>query len=388
MLPVEPRQYRFRLLNGSDSRFYHLKLTEGLSMWQIASDNGLLPQPVEQELLLLAPGERKEVIIDFSNSALSGKTIIFTNDANTPYPDGDPVDADDSQAQIMAFRVELPLNRDYPLTPVPASFHKPLPAVASATNVRKLILVEGEDEHGRLLPMLGTLDGGPMRHEDPITETPALNSTEIWEIYNFTPDAHPIHLHLVSFRVLSSQDMTGTVNHETGEVSNVQLQGQLLPPEPGQAGKKDTYPVAPGQMTRLLATFDRAGLYAWHCHILSHEDHDMMRPYFVGSPQVTQSGHSQVGDASGPAWRNSPFQIYPNPFTRFANLQLNVAEASAVAVRLFDLSGRLVRQLPARQLPAGQHLLPIDGTNLQSGMYLCELQVGPQFYRRRIVVAQ
>lgn len=385
LLKVEPRQYRFRLLNGSDSRFYNLQLTRGLKMWQVGSDNGLLPQPVEQGELLLAPGERKDVIIDFSAAALQGKTIIITNNAAIPYPNGDPVDADDSPAQIMAFKVCVPRNTAYPLTPVPASLRSALPSIPTATNVRKLILFEGEDEYGRLKPMLGTMDGGVFDFEDPITENPALNSTEIWEIYNLTEDAHPIHLHLVSFRVLSSQEFTGTINPENGALSEVQLRGPLKRPETGQAGRKDTYPIRPGEVTRLVATFDRPGLYAWHCHILSHEDHDMMRPFYVG----TMPGAPQVGSPPRPGlnW-NVAFSFFPNPFSTSATLHLSVSEPASVAVRLFALGGRLVREVPARQLPAGQHQLEISGTGLDNGLYVCELKVNDQIYHSRLVLAR
>ena len=396
LLNVEPRQYRFRLLNGSDSRFYNLKLPQKVKMWQIGSDSGFLPQPIAQDSLLIAPGERKDIIIDFSGMPLGGEPIILSNNAATPFPNGDPVDPDDSQAQIMAFAVDIPLNPAYPLTPVPSSFHKPLPHIPTATNIRKLILFEGEDEYGRLKPMLGTMDGGAFEFEDAITENPALNSSEIWEIYNLTPDSHPIHLHLVSFRVLSSQEFTGTVNEETGVLSNVNLVGPLKSPEPGQAGKKDTYPIAPGEVTRLVATFDKEGLYAWHCHILSHEDHDMMRPFYVGaipnqmlvSRSQAQSDNNLKSNISAGAYLKGGFKIYPNPFSTSATLQIKVGETAAVAVRLFDLSGRLVRDVPSQQLNAGLHQLQISGAGITTGVYLCEVEVNKKLYRSRLVVTK
>ncbi|MDX5443406.1 MAG: multicopper oxidase domain-containing protein, partial [Hymenobacteraceae bacterium] len=200
VLDVEPRQYRFRMLNGSDSRFYNLFLSEPLKLWQIGSDLGFLPTPVAHDQLLIAPGERKDVVIDFSNPALWGKTIILRNNARSPYPKGatpNPL----NEGQIMAFRVSVPLNNAYALTPVPATLTAALPDPAQAVKTRKLILFEGTDEYGRLQPLLGTFDGAK-HYMDAITEEPVVNTTEIWEIYNFTPDAHPIHLHLVSFRVL------------------------------------------------------------------------------------------------------------------------------------------------------------------------------------------
>jgi spore coat protein A, manganese oxidase len=388
ILNVEPRQYRFRLLNGSDSRFYNLKLTNGVKMWQVGSDSGLLPKPVKQDELLIAPGERKEVIIDFSEAGLWGKTIIIRNDAPIPYPDGEQVEENEGAAQIMAFKVDVPLNTAYPLTPVPASFNKPLPAMPTASNVRKLILFEGEDEYGRLMPMLGTMKDGALDFHDPITENPALNSTEIWEIYNLTPDAHPIHLHLVSFRVLSSQRFTGTVNEETGALSEVQLVGPLKQPEPGQDGRKDTFPIAPGEVTRLVATFDKEGRYAWHCHILSHEDHDMMRPYYVGTMPGDVLANLEKGLDDFLKAVNGIFSIYPNPFAGTATLKIKLEEPGVVAMRLFDLGGRQMREVLNRQLESGLHQLEINAGGLPTGVYMCEVSVNNHHYREMLVLTK
>ncbi|WP_239022896.1 multicopper oxidase domain-containing protein [Pontibacter mangrovi] len=389
ILHVEPRQYRFRLLNGSDSRFYNLKLPKGMKMWQIGSDSGLLPKPVEQEELLIAPGERKDVIIDFSDQGLWKKNIIIQNDAPTPYPNGEPVDENDGAAQIMAFKVDVPRNEAYPLTPVPVSYNKPLPAVPTAINVRKLILFEGEDEYGRLMPMLGTMEDGAMEFHDPITENPALNSTEVWEIYNLTPDAHPIHLHLVSFRVLNSQAFTGTVNEETGALSDVQLVGPVKKPEPGQEGRKDTYPIAPGEVTRLIATFEREGLYVWHCHILSHEDHDMMRPYYVGNMPKGMLANLEELVEDLLKEGEKIFVVYPNPSSGTATLRVKIDEPmTAVALRLLDLNGNLVLDMLSQQLEKGEHQLEINGNSLPKGIYVCEVSVNNRVYRERLILTK
>jgi bilirubin oxidase len=103
----------------------------------------------------------------------------------------------------------------------------------------------------------------------PVSENPALGATEIWELHNFTADAHPIHVHLVQFDVVSRRSM------EPGSPST--------PPEVWERGPKDTVIAYPGAVTRIRATFDRRGRFVWHCHILEHEDNEMMRPYVVGS---------------------------------------------------------------------------------------------------------
>jgi FtsP/CotA-like multicopper oxidase with cupredoxin domain len=113
-----------------------------------------------------------------------------------------------------------------------------------------------------------------------ITENPAMDSTEVWEIYNFTADAHPIHIHLVQFEILNRQALV--TNDEGMAEPPAALVGKPRPPESWETGRKDTIIVYPGEVARLKAHFDIAGLFVWHCHILSHEDNEMMRPYYVG----------------------------------------------------------------------------------------------------------
>jgi FtsP/CotA-like multicopper oxidase with cupredoxin domain len=106
----------------------------------------------------------------------------------------------------------------------------------------------------------------PMEWMHAITENPAIGATEIWEIHNFTADAHPIHIHQVQFEVVERVDMNGNVRG----------------PELWESGLKDTVIAYPAEITRVKATFDLPGLYVWHCHIVEHEDNEMMRPFFVG----------------------------------------------------------------------------------------------------------
>jgi spore coat protein A, manganese oxidase len=124
----------------------------------------------------------------------------------------------------------------------------------------------------------GVITPTPREWMEPITENPALGATEIWEIYDFTEDAHPIHLHQVQFEVINRQDIL--IDEATGTATLVS--GTVTGPEPGETGTKDTVLVYPSKVTRVKAKFDIPGLYVWHCHILSHEDNEMMRPYCVG----------------------------------------------------------------------------------------------------------
>lgn len=302
---VEPRAYRLRMLNASDSRFYDLKFQQAdgsvLRFHQVGTELGLMDAPVALNHLLLAPGERADLVVNFAG--LVNETISVRNSANVPFPNGAPVDPL-TAGKIMAFRVTLPLNTGVrqPVLPV---FLRPvlgtLPALQTAgVPRRKLMLYEGTDPLGRLQTMLGTVNpsvGNPANpafgtffYSDPVTEIMAAGSTEIWELHNTTVDAHPIHLHLVDFRILSRQPFTGTLldkpmgpggSTSGGYLTKVALSGAARPAEANEAGRKDTVITYPGEVTRLLVTFARPGEYVWHCHILSHEDHEMMRRFVV-----------------------------------------------------------------------------------------------------------
>jgi FtsP/CotA-like multicopper oxidase with cupredoxin domain len=140
---------------------------------------------------------------------------------------------------------------------------------------------------------LGTGAEGPLEFFDPITENPMLGDTEVWRFVNLTADAHPIHPHLVAFQVLNRipfdkqayQDAQDAyLDDKEGDPPDPIdfVTGDPEPPAPWEAGWKDTVSAPPDYITRVIATFDLPGLYLWHCHILEHEDNEMMRPFFVG----------------------------------------------------------------------------------------------------------
>ncbi|TGA96223.1 multicopper oxidase family protein [Sporolactobacillus shoreae] len=267
-LDVEPRKYRFRLLNGSNARFYRIQLSSGQELVQIGTEGGLLEKPVTVSEITLAPAERADVIIDFSN--YKGQRITLTNDAAAPFPDGDPPSSD--LKQIMEFRVKQRLSRsdDSQIPSTLSSFGRLDPEAAEV--VRKNLLIESADNFGRLKLLLNNM----MWDDLPLTETPKNETTEIWEFFNRTPDTHPIHLHLVNFQILNRATFTGDPNGPD------LLIGAPQPPDPSESGWKDTVRVNPGEVTRIIARFGPfTGIYPWHCHILEHEDHDMMRPFEV-----------------------------------------------------------------------------------------------------------
>jgi spore coat protein A len=382
VLEVEPRQYRFRMLNGSDSRFYNLFMAGNINFWQIGSDQGLLTSPVQMNQMLLGPGERKEVIIDFSDPVLWGQTIILRNNAKSPYPKGETVDPK-TTGQIMAFRVNKPLNTNIPLTVLPTTFHSPITALVQSGPTRKLLLFETEDEFDRIKPMLGTIDGGAMNFEDPVTENIRLNDTEVWEFYNTTADAHPIHIHLVKFQVISRQKFKGTLDEQTGKLTNIHLLGQPQLNSVDKDGWKDTYVMIPGEVTRVIAKFDLPGRYEWHCHILSHEDHDMMRPLMVQEESITKARSNAPAEMMV---INDDLKFYPNPFAADATIQFNISTPGKVSIKIINIDGRVVRTVFEGDKPAGTYHLLFNGTQLPAGLYLCRMQINDQILQQKFII--
>jgi len=277
-LEVEPRRYRFRLLNGCNARFLILKFNNrDLSFWQIGSDGGFLPAPVQLSQLLMSPAERMDVIVDFSVLPPGTEVILQNVGPDEPFGGGTPREefrvADrNTTGQVMQFRV-VPLTAADTSTPPDLLTLPAFVGLGPASNTRQVSLNEAVSD---VLPdvgpreaLLGTVSGGvsnPLQWMDAITENPALGATEVWEIYNYTEDAHPIHIHEVQFQVVDRQP----------------FEGDPRPPESNETGFKDTVIAYPGEITRVKATFDLPGLYVWHCHIVEHEDNEMMRPYFIG----------------------------------------------------------------------------------------------------------
>ncbi|MEY4750067.1 MAG: hypothetical protein RIQ60_2281 [Pseudomonadota bacterium] len=302
-MDVEPREYRLRLLNAADARFFVLNFGAA-PVWQIGTDLGLLNAPLAVNSVTIAPGERIDLVVDFS--ALAGQQLVVSNSGAVPFPNGAPPDAGSGSDVVMRFSVNQPINRLAPRSHIAkvkqlrgqAASTPPLDVPARVPRnlpVRRILLGEGVDEYGRITPLLGTYDPsglnnlGTMDFNEPPTEFPRLGSTEIWEFWNTTVDAHPVHMHLVQFRVLDRQAFVGTVVNTTmpNNWTGVQLtpgarkRGAVQKAPAQEQGWKDTVVCPPGMVTRVVATFNRPGKYVYHCHILSHEEHSMMRWFDV-----------------------------------------------------------------------------------------------------------
>ena len=295
--------YRFRIVNGSNARVYNLKLSGGETMIQIGGDGGLLNAPVPVTRLTLAPGERADVLINFSKYRRGG-TVVLSNDAPIPFPDGPrstrrggiPI------KQLMQFTVgssigfagQIPLTlRSTPIVPLTAP-----------VRTRNVSLVEIADEETGA-PQMALLNNLEWTNDQ--IEMPVVDTVEQWNIINTTGDTHPIHLHLVQFQVLGRQKFNadeyaeavysetpdpGTGPHPVPS-AEAYTYGAMRGPDPNEAGWKDTVRANPGEITRILVPFGAnagpsvpfgnsfTGQYVWHCHILEHEDNEMMLRYEV-----------------------------------------------------------------------------------------------------------
>jgi FtsP/CotA-like multicopper oxidase with cupredoxin domain len=300
-MDVKQGLYRFRILDGSNSRFYQISLSNGMAFTQIGTDGGYLKAPAQMTSELIAPGERVDILVDFSNVP-AGQKIILENFAGASSTEQDA----QTTGHIMQFTVTgekgaaskpLPSNLnptltgDYPTLPQP-----------SKTRILTLTDIAGPNGSAMLL-----LDG--QTWSATVSEKPKLGSTEDWVIVNPTMDAHPIHIHLVQFQIVKRQafatlsymdkwtSLNGDppLNHTTVNVPSIDpyLAGQPTGPTASEQGWKDTVVVNSGEVVIIRLRwaeqngnpfpFDAtAGPgYVWHCHMLEHEDNEMMRPYVV-----------------------------------------------------------------------------------------------------------
>ncbi len=358
-LNVKQGKYRFRMLNGSNTRVYTLKLSNGAPLVQIGSDGGLLTAPVARDSVTITPGERADIVVDFAPFA-AGTQILLTNSAPAPYPFADPLQP--TLPNIMKFIVQA----------VPGHT-VPLPDVLSPV----LPIPEGEAVQTRTFELARTLAPGPCGgqnwtinglHWNDVTEFPVLGTAEIWRFANRSETVHPMHMHLVQFQILDRQPFV--VQGDT-----IALVGSPVPPQPYEAGWKDTAPVNPSEVLRVIARFeDFAGRYAYHCHILEHEDHEMMRQFHVAHGPVTSA------EPSSPRYRLVLHAARPNPFNPRTRLEFELPRSVRARLDVFDVSGRAVAILIDALRPAGPGSVEWDGRDtrgvpVSSGLYICRLSV-------------
>lgn len=270
-LEVEQRKYRFRILNASNERFYRLKLQSGQQFIQIGSDGGLLPRPVRLDEIVIGPSERMDVVLDFTNQPLESK-IRMTNTARTPFDFGQPPDPE-TDGLVMEFRVIARTSDDTSTVPQILNTIKKY-CEYDVKKIRDITIDVGRDGFQRLLFMLNNHEFMDGDHDDPVA-----GELEMWRIINPGLGVHPIHIHQIQFQVLDRLPFDTATFAQTGRI---RCTDEPEPPPANERGWKDIIQAYPGQITRLLVRFGPyTGRYVYHCHILEHEDHDMMRPFDV-----------------------------------------------------------------------------------------------------------
>jgi FtsP/CotA-like multicopper oxidase with cupredoxin domain len=306
-LSVEPRMYRLTFLNGSNARFYHLQLSNGRPFYQIGSEGGMFDKPVRVNSILLLPAERADVIVDFAG--LGGQNLVLNN---LPLPAGVVSPAEPELPELMQFRVSGSVTPPGGPTSIPKTL-----AGGSLANVKgpiakkryitleEVLNEEGDPDH---------LEINGRRFEDPadddpdgVDEKPSAGTVEEWWFVNISADTHPIHMHLTNFQVMGRTPLDGeaytdalkaareagtTLPNNTIDPTPYLLGPEVLPPR-NEKGWKDTVGAHPNQVTRIRQKFDLPEdaegsplnspqrQYVYHCHILEHEDNDMMRPFEV-----------------------------------------------------------------------------------------------------------
>lgn len=281
-LEVEPRKYRFRMLNGANSRSYDLTLepeegaasSDPVTFYQIGTDSGLLTTTSERGSISMSPADRVDVVVDFS-AFNPGDTLLMRN--INPEADSGTTD------QVMQLRVVAPTGIDDSNLPSQLSTFDRY-AEENAVRTRTLTLDRVFDEYGRMELLL---DG--KKWTDANTETVVQGELEIWEFVNNTGMAHPMHLHMEAFQVLDRKDRFG---------NDIALADYEL-------GYEDTVTVGPRETVRIMVRFDQfTGTFVWHCHILEHEDLEMMRTFRIVSPgDYNQDGSVDATDYT--LWKNS-----------------------------------------------------------------------------------
>ncbi|BCW75401.1 multicopper oxidase domain-containing protein [Arthrobacter sp. NicSoilB11] len=311
-LDVARGKYRFRMFNGSNARFYDFKfIADGtaVTFHQIGSDGGLLDAPVRLNRLVMGPGERADIVVDFAGLK-AGSKVVLANSARVPFPNG-PESVQRGAIplpQIMQFTV---LSEPGYTVPLPAQLRsEPLTRLVELPTVatRSMALVEVANTDD--VPIMALLNN--RMFDSPDITVVKQDTLEQWELINTTVDAHPIHLHFTQFQVLNRQkfdadsylEATDFVDPKTGLVTPGR--GCAVPVKPfligrpkaapaNEQGWKDTVVAMPGEVTRIRVPFGAAaaggdplaigssftGEYVWHCHILEHEDNDMMQRYVI-----------------------------------------------------------------------------------------------------------
>lgn len=333
--------YRFRLLNGSNARVYRIAFSDNRSFSIIATDGGLKDEPVTATQFNLAPGERVEILVDFSADTIGTdvtlRSLAFTFGGTLPYKQGIALD-------IIRFDItnNSTSGGTVPSAFDPISYYDPSEVVTSRT----FTLTMGGSHPMHKINGL-TFDINRIDWETP------LHSLEKWRITNQTADYHPMHTHEAQWQVLSRNNNTN------------------LPPS--DKGWKDTVNLSPGETVEVLVKFaDHKGLYLFHCHNLEHEDDGMMLNFEIIDP----IGIQQIGTEVPRSFELH--QNYPNPFNPSTKIKFDIPErvADNASLKIFDIRGRQVAELYKGSITAGSYEAEWNPGFMPSGTYFAKLTAG------------
>jgi spore coat protein A len=423
VLEVEPRRYRFRIYNGANARFFRLRLSgEYQKDWsripnsvtpfyQIGAEVGLLPKAEQLDTILLGNGERADVVVDFKG--LAGREIYLTNDAMTPFdPSQDPLEptANDpiwgefpniNVMRLMKIKVKNSTVSDR--TRVMPSPLRPIAKLdpAKAAKFRQITLVEqpyapGGADTGFKKILLNNREF--MVGDGAYTETPKLGTTEVWQFINMTPDTHPMHMHLVKYQVLGRQalaknpdfvdgtdpeykqylygaDGDGAQVTPTGDLRGTKyVVAPISGPEPNETGFKETVKANPGEVTYVIMKFeDFAGKFVYHCHILDHEENDMMQ--YMQTKWVLGKESANESEEAIPT-EFALDQNFPNPFNPATQIRIQMPQDGHAKLTIFNTAGQEVAKLVDGDLAAGSHVISWNANNMASGAYFYRLEAG------------
>ncbi len=369
-LQVPAQVVRFRLLNGSSQRVFNVGLSGNKPFFQIASDGGLLENPVELTRLQLSPGERAEILVDFADAELGD--IVYLMSYASEFPNGiygavypgmsaiqtlnnyNPNPINGADFNLMQFKVVNQTSS--PVTTVPANLVPVTPLTENdADTTRNLTLnpvqMGPNVLNGEFLINNTSFD------MDVINYTIPLNNTEIWSITNQSPIAHPFHIHDVQFYIL---DRNG------------------VPPAPSEAGRKDVVIIKPQETVRFITKFedfaDDPVPYMYHCHMLTHEDGGMMGQFSV----VTITG---INDESTATEKFELSQNYPNPFNPSTVINYSLPKAVNVSISVYNLIGQKIATLVNNEYhEAGNYSVSFNSdavsSPVPSGVYFYSINAG------------
>ncbi|MEO8514133.1 MAG: multicopper oxidase domain-containing protein [Ignavibacteria bacterium] len=334
--------YRFRLLNGSNARVYKVAFSDNRAFNVIATDGGLKDTPISATSFMLAPGERVEILVDFSSNTIGQnvtlQSLAFTANGTLPYKQGIALD-------IIRFDVT---NNNSSGGVIPAAFNPITYYDPAGLYVRNLTLTMGSAPHMHRI-------NGHFFDMNTIEWEIPLNSLEEWKIINNTPDFHPMHAHGMQWQLLARNGNTN------------------LPPN--DKGWKDTVLVNSLETVRVLVKFtDYKGIYLFHCHNLEHEDDGMMLNFKVIDPIGIQQISSEVPQ------RFELHQNYPNPFNPSTKIKFDISnshgrEVDAV-LKVYDARGREVSELYNGKITTGSYEAEWKPSYMPSGTYFAKLTAG------------